>query len=74
MSNHSLMIGEAAGVVYQNLEKGDHDLVQLRTHLLDHGFDALTFVMSVGWLAREDKINIFKNGDKWSIGLRSTGR
>ncbi|MEA1984907.1 MAG: winged helix-turn-helix domain-containing protein [Euryarchaeota archaeon] len=74
MSNHSLKIGAAAGVVYHKLENGEHNLTQLKKHLLDSGFDAQTFVMSIGWLAREDKINILKKGNKWSIGLKSTDR
>lgn len=63
-------IGEAAGVVYHELEKDERNLTQLKNHLIANGFDTQTSVMSIGWLAREDKLHISKNGNKWLIRLK----
>ena len=69
-SDFNLKIGEAAGVVYNELENGECNLTQLKNHLAGNGFDAQTYIMSIGWLAREDKLDISKVGKKWSIKLK----
>jgi len=68
--NMTAQIGEAAGVVYKELVKGECNLTQLKNHLVDNGFDAQTYIMSIGWLAREDKLDLSKVGNKWSIKLK----
>ena len=68
--NFNFKIGEAAGVVYNELKNGECNLTQLKSHLVENGFDAQTYIMSIGWLAREDKLDISKVGNKWSIRLK----
>ncbi|NOR47335.1 MAG: hypothetical protein GQ533_04735 [Methanosarcinaceae archaeon] len=52
------------------LKNGECNLTQLKNHLVGNGFDAQTYIMSIGWLAREDKLDISKVGKKWSIRLK----
>ena len=66
----NLKIGEAAGALYHRLEEGDCSLNQIKTCLSEEGFDSQLALMAVGWLAREDKINIDKATNKWSIKLK----
>lgn len=68
--NLNFKIGEAAGVVFNELDNGERNLTQLKNHLLKNGFDAQTSIMSIGWLAREDKLDISRVGKKWSIRLK----
>ena len=68
--NFNFKIGEAAGVVYNELKNGECNLTQLKDHLVENGFNAQTYIMSIGWLAREDKLDISKVGQKWSIKLK----
>jgi len=68
--NLNFQIGEAAGIVYKELEKGERNLTQLKKHLVENGFDPQTYIMSIGWLAREDKLDISRVGKKWSIRLK----
>ena len=70
LSDFNFKIGEAAGVVYNELKNGECNLTQLKNHLVGNGFDAQTYIMSIGWLAREDKLDISKVGKKWSIKLK----
>ena len=70
MSDEPIMtIGMAAGVVYRELEKGERNLAQLKKQLSSNGYDANTLLMAIGWLAREDKIEI-KKSNKWEISLK----
>jgi hypothetical protein len=62
-------VGEAAGVLYHRLEEGECSLNQIKTHLSSNGFDSQMALMAVGWLAREDKININKESNRWSVRL-----
>ena len=70
MSDLNIQIGEAAGFIYHELENGECNLTQLKNHLIKNGFDAQISAMSIGWLAREDKLDISKTGKKWSIQLK----
>jgi hypothetical protein len=63
-------VGEAAGVAYHELKKGECNMTHLKRHLLAQGYDSNTYMMALGWLAREDKINISKDVNKWSISLK----
>ncbi|AEH61233.1 Protein of unknown function DUF2582 [Methanosalsum zhilinae DSM 4017] len=69
-NDYCIDIGLAAGAVYSELENGDRNLTQLRKHIIDNGYDANTFLMALGWLAREDKVCIIKQNNKWSICLK----
>ncbi|WP_406661184.1 winged helix-turn-helix domain-containing protein [Methanolobus sp. ZRKC3] len=70
MDENCVNIGEAAGYIYRLLESGDTNLAGIKNHLKDNGFDAQTAFMAMGWLAREDKICMEKNGGSWSIHLK----
>jgi len=62
----SAQVGDAAGEVWRLLDQGGpQTLAQLRKKL-DGGSELLDF--AVGWLAREDKLEIFR--EKKSILLR----
>ena len=65
----NLKIGEAAGLVYHRLEEGECSLNQIKTHLSTNGIDSQLALMAVGWLAREDKINITRESNRWSVRL-----
>ncbi|MBN2423701.1 MAG: winged helix-turn-helix domain-containing protein [Calditrichaceae bacterium] len=61
-------IGEAAGKVYIALEvKGEMTLAGLKTTIKA---DAFLTDAAIGWLAREDKLNIVKSGKTIRISLR----
>lgn len=60
-------IGETAGRVWQTLsEHGELDLARL-TKLVQE--NEKTVHQALGWLAREDKINIHLKGNKTTISL-----
>jgi hypothetical protein len=65
----NLKVGETAGLVYQRLEEGECSLNQIKTHLSTNGIDSQLALMAVGWLAREDKININRESNRWSVRL-----
>jgi hypothetical protein len=65
----NLKVGEAAGVLYHRLEEGECSLNQIKTHLSSNGFDSQIALMAVGWLAREDKISINRESNRWSVRL-----
>jgi hypothetical protein len=68
--NMNLKIGEAAGVLYHRLEEGESSLNQIKTHLSANGFDSQLALMAVGWLAREDKISLDKESNRWYLRLK----
>jgi hypothetical protein len=68
--NMNLKIGEAAGVLYHKLEEGECSLNQVKIHLSDNGFDSQMALMSIGWLAREDKISVDKESNRWYVRLK----
>ena len=62
-------IGEMAGSIYHQLEaKGESTVTKLKTAL-----KADTFVLdaALGWLAREDKIELTKAGKSFKVSLKS---
>jgi hypothetical protein len=65
----NLKVGEAAGALYHRLEEGDCSLNQIKTHLGLNGFDSQMAIMAVGWLAREDKISINRDSNRWFVQL-----
>ncbi len=68
--NMNLKIGEAAGVLYRKLEEGECSLNQVKIHLSANGFDSQMTLMSIGWLAREDKISLDKESNRWYLRLK----
>lgn len=62
-------VGEAAGVLYRRLEEGECSLNQIKNHLSSTGFDSQTALMAVGWLAREDKIILNRESNRWVVRL-----
>lgn len=70
MDEVCLNIGDAAGHVYRLLETGGSNLTNVKKVLKESGFDPQTVFMAIGWLAREDKICMQKNGNIWSISLK----
>lgn len=65
----NLKIGEAAGLVYHRLKEGECSLNQIKTHLSTNGIDSQLALMAVGWLAREDKITLSRESNRWSVRL-----
>jgi hypothetical protein len=70
MEYMNLKVGEAAGVLYLKLEEGECSLNQIKTHLSMNGIDSQLALMAVGWLAREDKISINRESNRWSVRLK----
>lgn len=70
MDEKCLNIGEAAGYVYRLLESGESNMAKLKEYLKENGFDQQTTFMAIGWLARENKICMEKNGNSWSLMLK----
>jgi hypothetical protein len=66
----NLKVGEAAGTLYHRLEEGECSLNQIKTHLSMNGIDSQLALMAVGWLAREDKISINRESNRWSVRLK----
>jgi hypothetical protein len=62
-------VGEAAGVLYHRLEEGECSLNQIKNHLNISGFDSQMALMAIGWLAREDKISLKRESNRWSVWL-----
>jgi hypothetical protein len=65
----NLKVGEAAGLLYHRLQEGECNLNQIKTHLNTNGFDSQMALMAVGWLAREDKISLNRESNRWSVRL-----
>lgn len=70
MGENCIDIGEAAGYIYRLLESNETNMSGIKNHLKENGYDAQTAFMAMGWLAREDKICMDKNGNSWSIRLK----
>jgi hypothetical protein len=65
----NLKVGEAAGLLYHRLQEGECSLNQIKTNLNTNGFDSQMALMAVGWLAREDKISLNRESNRWSVRL-----
>jgi pyrroloquinoline quinone (PQQ) biosynthesis protein C len=65
----NLKIGEAAGVLYRRLKEGECTLSQIKNYLAENRFNASIAIMAIGWLAREDKIHVYKTSNIWSVKL-----
>ncbi|HUW66759.1 MAG TPA: winged helix-turn-helix domain-containing protein [Candidatus Nanoarchaeia archaeon] len=63
-------MGDAAGATYYELEKGALSLSKLKNTLADLGFDNNVSMMAVGWLARENKLHVIKEGKICTIKLK----
>lgn len=61
-------IGDSAGKIYQYLEKnGEASVLKLKTGLK---FSNSLVCMGIGWLAREDKLNIVETKKDMKISLK----
>ena len=65
----NLKVWEAAVVLYHRLKEGECSLNQIKTHLSMNGFDSQMALMAVGWLAREEKIILNRESNRWSVLL-----
>jgi predicted DNA-binding protein with PD1-like motif len=65
----NIRVGEAAGLVYHRLEEGECSLNQIKTILSNNGIDSQLALMAIGWLAREDKISIYRESNRWFVRL-----
>lgn len=72
MDETCLHIGEAAGQIYRLLEKEERtlNLASIKKDFKENGFESHMVFMALGWLAREDKICMQKNGNTWVISLK----
>ncbi|WP_292459913.1 winged helix-turn-helix domain-containing protein [Methanothermococcus sp.] len=70
MKDMWLKIGEAAGKIYHLLEEDEKNITKLKESLKSEGYNETIVIMAIGWLAREDKVNIIKDGRKWIIRLK----
>jgi hypothetical protein len=62
------LIGKTAGSIYTALEaKGELTLAKLKTTVKS---DAFLTDTALGWLAREDKVNILKSGRSIKVSLK----
>lgn len=72
MQEHYYFIGETAGKIYQTLEKqGALTPTKLQKEVGVE--DTALFYQAIGWLAREDKINVSKQGKGVKVSLLSCG-
>ena len=70
MQNMWAKIGETAGKVYHLLEDGEKNITRLKKSLKGGGYGDIVVDMAIGWLAREDKVDIIKDGRSWIIRLK----
>ncbi len=61
-------IGELSGKVYQTLDaNGEMTITKLKNTL---NSDAFLLNAAIGWLAREDKLDLIKSGRSVKVALR----
>ena len=70
MEDMWLKIGESAGKVYHLLKDGEKNITKLKESLRKEGYNETIVIMAIGWLAREDKVDVKKDGRKWTIRLK----
>ncbi|WP_457611739.1 winged helix-turn-helix domain-containing protein [Methanocaldococcus sp.] len=70
MENLWAKIGETAGRIYHLLEEGEKSLYQIEKTLKKEGYSSNIIKMAIGWLAREDKVEVLKDKNKWVIKLK----
>lgn len=70
MQEQYTQIGETAGKIYRALEQnGASSITKIQKEIT--GSDVALFHQSVGWLAREGKVEFQKNGKAWTLALAS---
>lgn len=61
-------IGEAAGRIWEHLDvEGNSTVAKLRKEL---DLDAFSVNAAIGWLAREEKVELTKKGNSVSVALK----
>ena len=60
MDNMVNKIGEIAGEIYHILKEGEKNMSGLKKPLKEKGYPDSIITMAIGWLARENKIDISK--------------
>lgn len=70
MQNMWAKIGETAGKVYHLLEDGEKNITRLKKSLKGEVYGDVIVDMAIGWLAREGKIDVIKDGRSWIIRLK----
>ncbi|ABR55602.1 winged helix-turn-helix domain-containing protein [Methanococcus aeolicus] len=60
MDNIVNKIGEIAGEIYHILKEGEKNMSGLKKPLKEKGYTDSLITMAIGWLARENKIDIYK--------------
>ncbi len=63
-------VGSCAGEVYQFLEKQSSRQARVMELVKDIGKDNRIVIASLGWLLREDKIDITSDGQKMIVKLK----
>ncbi|ADG12921.1 winged helix-turn-helix domain-containing protein [Methanocaldococcus infernus] len=71
MENLWAKIGETAGRIYNILLEGEKTLSQLEKILRKEGYSPSVIKMAIGWLAREDKVDVLKDNRKMVIKLKN---
>lgn len=67
MNNLNLQIGENAGRIWNSLQEGKKSAKELKKALKLKDFE---LYLSLGWLAREDKVDMGNDGTEIIVTLR----
>ncbi|GBF36840.1 MAG TPA: hypothetical protein EYG87_01140 [Methanothermococcus okinawensis] len=71
MENMWPVIGKTAGRIYELLSKeGEKNITKIKEILRKEGYNDSIVVMAIGWLAREDNIEVLRDNKKWIIRLK----
>ncbi len=63
-------IGETAGKIYHLLENGEKNITGIKKSLRPEGYSDTLVDMAIGWLAREENVEVIKDGRSWIIRLK----
>jgi hypothetical protein len=70
MDNIVNKIGEIAGDIYHILTEGEKNISGLKKPLKEKGYTDSFIIMAIGWLARENKIDIYKQERQIMVKLK----
>jgi hypothetical protein len=71
MDNIINKIGVIAGDIYHILIEGEKNISGLKKPLKEKGYTDSLITMAIGWLARENKIDIYKQERQIMVKLKS---